>query len=78
MSKLKLLNKHKNNSFVKGSVKDFAQWPDHPLFEVKMPAQDVLAISAAQLPPKREQKNDAGNKQYEQRNAAKTHVMTGL
>ena len=45
-----------------------------------MPAQDILAISAPQLPPKREseQKNDAGNKQYEQKNAAKTHVMTGL
>ena len=36
--------------FLKGSVKGFAQLPDHPLFEVKIPAQNVLAISAPQLP----------------------------
>ena len=40
---------HKNNSFVKESVKDFAEWPDHPLFEVKIPAQDGLTISAPHL-----------------------------
>jgi hypothetical protein len=52
--------------FFKGSVRNFAQLPNHSLFKVKRPAQDVLAISVPQLPPKRMRtEKNAGNPECE-------------
>jgi len=74
-----------NHHMSQFSPAQYCCWPitNYSFITNKRPAQDVLAISAPQLPPKRiRAENDAGNtlgqnvRAVGQRDTAKTHVMT--